>query len=91
MASSHKETDIKKDKCQPSDVKGDGNRKEGTETINNEWMSNNLQEDTKKEDVQTNTKKLQAPRSRIWEQFHRLPEDLAVCKTCNRLELVFNV
>ena len=91
MASSHKETDIKKDKCQPSDVKGDGNRKEGTETINNEWMSNNLQEDTKKEDVQTNTKKLQAPRSRIWEQFNRLPEDLAVCKTCNRLELVFNV
>ena len=93
MASSHKETDIKKDKCQPSDVKGDGNQKEETGEISNEWMNDNLGEDKKEDtnqregDIKTTIRKLQAPRSRIWEQFKRLPEDLAVCKTCNRLEL----
>ena len=97
MASAHKETDINKDKCPPTDVKGDINQKGDSETISNEWMRDDLLEATTKdtnqreEDMKTNTKKLQAPRSRIWEQFHRLPEDLAVCKTCNRLELVFYI
>ena len=58
-------------------------------------MSDNLREDkntNQREElhIKTTTKKLQAPRSRIWEQFKRLPEDLAVCKICNRFRILMH-
>ena len=92
MSSAHKDIDIKNEKSS-SDVdkflfEGGSNQKEAA------GLRDDLTEDKKKDfnqqenqHIKITTKKLQAPRSRIWEQFKRLPEDLAVCKICNRNEI----
>ena len=92
MASAHKDMDIKKEKGGPIDdaqtpFKGDDNL---TFKGSNDWMRDNLSEDINQPEgyMKTTTKRLHVPRSRIWEQYTRLPEDVAVCKTCNRLRLM---
>ena len=94
MASAHKDMEIKKEK---GDVRTplawNNHLADARDKIGKDWMRDNLMEDiqtevNQPEDMKTTTKRLHVPRSRIWEQYTRLPEDLAVCKTCNRLGLM---
>ena len=88
MASAHKDIDMKiaPIRDQPIDV----NFKE-TEDVSLSFLPSGAKDVKKDTDYQpegvviAGSKRLPTRRSRIWEQFKRLPDDLAACNTCNRL------
>ena len=89
MASAHKGVDMKMAPVRDQPI--DGNFKETEDIAPHGRSDREMAKDVKKDTdyqpegvVIAGSKRLSTRRSRIWEQFKRLPDDLAACNTCNR-------